>query len=217
VNYNREEPPKDAAGNPSPGSGIAEEKPIAVKGFRADVIVPHGTEVVAAEFITPEPGYRVGLVLDHEDKVQKLVLNNKDKYPNALVMEVEHADIEHELVIKGYLDGDESEKLRTFHIFPNAVLVEDGIESLIAPYDRQFASKTVGQRAMAIFAGPMMNFILAFVIFLVIGLLQGIPSDDPRLGKLTDDGAAIGAARACGGAASASPGVRRLVSRNLDA
>lgn len=94
-------------------------------------------------------------------------------------------------MIKGYLDGDESEKLRTFHILPNAVLVEDGIESLIAPYDRQFASKTVGQRAMAIFAGPMMNFILAFVIFLVIGLLQGIPSDDPRLGKLTDDGAAI--------------------------
>ena len=67
--------------------------------------------------------------------------------------------------------------LRTFHILPNAVLVEDGIESLIAPYDRQFASKTVGQRAMAIFAGPMMNFILAFVIFLVIGLLQGIPSE----------------------------------------
>ena len=85
-------------------------------------------------------------------------------------------------------------KQKNFVLFislPNAVLVEDGIESLIAPYDRQFASKTVGQRAMAIFAGPMMNFILAFVIFLVIGLLQGIPSDDPRLGKLTDDGAAI--------------------------
>ena len=61
-------------------------------------------------------------------KLQKLVLNNKDKYPNALVMEVEHADIEHELVIKGYLDGDEEEELRTFHILPNAVLVEDGIE-----------------------------------------------------------------------------------------
>ena len=65
------------------------------------------------------------------------------------------------------------------------------LKSQIAPYDRQFASKTVGQRAMTIFAGPMMNFVLAFVIFLIIGLLQGIPSDDPRLGKLTDDGAAI--------------------------
>src|SRR6185436_13896018 len=35
VNYNREEPSKDAAGNPSPGSGIAEEKPISVKEISA--------------------------------------------------------------------------------------------------------------------------------------------------------------------------------------
>lgn len=54
VNYNREEPPKDAAGNPSPGSGIAEEKPIAVKEISADVIIPGGSEVVGIEFITPE-------------------------------------------------------------------------------------------------------------------------------------------------------------------
>jgi hypothetical protein len=54
VNYNREEPPKDAAGNPSPGNGIAEEKPVAVKGFVADVNVPKGTEVASVEFITPE-------------------------------------------------------------------------------------------------------------------------------------------------------------------
>ena len=37
--------------------------------------------------------------------------------------------------------------------------------------------KQLGQRAMTIFAGPMMNFVLAFVIFLVIGLFQGIPSE----------------------------------------
>ncbi|MBC7856029.1 MAG: hypothetical protein IAF94_21580 [Pirellulaceae bacterium] len=54
VNYNREEPPKDAAGNPSPGSGIIEEKPIAVKRLAADVQLPAGAEVVAVEFISPE-------------------------------------------------------------------------------------------------------------------------------------------------------------------
>ena len=54
VNYNREEPPKDAAGNPSPGSGIAEEKPIAVKEISADVLIPSGSEVLGIEFITPE-------------------------------------------------------------------------------------------------------------------------------------------------------------------
>jgi hypothetical protein len=54
VNYNREEPPKDAAGNPGPGSGIAEEKPLAVKEISANVIIPSGSEVVGVVFITPE-------------------------------------------------------------------------------------------------------------------------------------------------------------------
>ena len=44
---------------------------------------------------------------------------------------------------------------------------------------------------MAIFAGPMMNFVLAFVVFIIIALIQGVPSDEPILGKLTNDGVAI--------------------------
>ncbi|MGI8977698.1 MAG: hypothetical protein ACR2FY_00585 [Pirellulaceae bacterium] len=64
VNYNREEPPKDAAGNPSPGSGIAEEKPIAVKSIAADVIVPKGEEIASVEFITPERPDAQVLVFD---------------------------------------------------------------------------------------------------------------------------------------------------------
>ena len=79
------------------------------------------------------------------------------------------------------------------NILPDAVLVEDGVETQIAPYNRQFASKTLGQRTMAIFAGPMMNFVLAFFIFIIIALIQGIPSNEPMLGKLTEDGAAISA------------------------
>ena len=86
---------------------------------------------------------------------------------------------------------EKEEGLRTLTVMPNAVLVEDGNETQIAPYDRQFASKTLGQRAMAIFAGPMMNFVLAFVVFIIIALWQGVPSDEPKLGKLTDDGAAV--------------------------
>ncbi|WP_071395305.1 RIP metalloprotease RseP [Bacillus tuaregi] len=145
------------------------------------------------EVIEIKPGYRVGLILDHDEKVQKIILNNKDKFPNAIVMEVEYADIEHDLFIKGFLEGDDDEVMKRFEILPNAVIVEDGTESQIAPYNRQFASKTLGQRTMAIFAGPMMNFVLAFFIFILIALLQGIPANDPMLGKLTEDGAALSA------------------------
>ncbi|MGD6897574.1 RIP metalloprotease RseP [Bacillus infantis] len=142
------------------------------------------------EMVEIKPGYRVGLILDNDERVSKIILNNKDKYPDARPIEVEYADIEHDLVIRGYAEGEEEERLVSYPINKDALLVEDGVETLIAPYDRQFASKTLGQRTMAIFAGPMMNFILAFVVFVLIGLLQGMPTNEPELGRLTPDGAA---------------------------
>lgn len=141
------------------------------------------------EMIEIKPGHRIGLLFDKEDKVKKIILNNKEKYPNCRIVEVEHADIERDLLIKGFPE-DEEDSLITFLINPKAVIVENGIESQIAPIDRQFGSKTLAQRAMAIFAGPMMNFVLAFVVFIIIALLQGVQTNDPKLGEITPDGAA---------------------------
>lgn len=143
------------------------------------------------EMFDLKPGYRVGLLLNEDKEVSKIILNNKDKFPNIRVVEVEHADLEHELVIKGYEEGADEEQLQTFPVHRKAKIVENGNETLIAPYDRQFASKTLWQRTMTIFAGPMMNFVLAFIAFLIIAFIQGIPTDEPRLGKLTPDGAAL--------------------------
>ncbi|WP_210363853.1 RIP metalloprotease RseP [Bacillus sp. REN3] len=143
------------------------------------------------EMIEIKPGHRVGLLFDDQEKVSKIILNNKDKYPDARILEVEKADIEHGLVIRGYEEGEENSGQSEFPISKTAVLVENGVETQIAPYDRQFGSKTLGQRTMAIFAGPMMNFLLAMVIFILLALLQGIPSNEAVLGKLTPDGSAL--------------------------
>lgn len=140
------------------------------------------------ETIELKPGFRVGLNINN-GQVDKIILNNKDKYPNARIVEVEKADLDHDLVINGYPE-DENEVLTSFKINPTAVIIEDGVETQIAPFNRQFGSKTLGQRTMAIFAGPMMNFILAFFIFLIIALFQGVPANEPILGNLTEDGAA---------------------------
>ena len=141
------------------------------------------------ETVEIKPGHRIGLLLDNQEKVTKIILNNKDKYPDARIVEVEKTDIERDLYIKGYVEGEE-ESLKTFQISNTAVFVEDGIETQIAPYDRQFASKKLGQRTMTIFAGPMMNFVLAFFVFMILAFLQGVPTLDPMLGKLTPEGAA---------------------------
>lgn len=143
-----------------------------------------------ADNVEIKPGFRVGLVLDETENVTKIILNNKDKYSDIRLVEVETIDLEHKLTLTGYEEGQE-DTLKTFFIDREAVLVENGVENQIAPYDRQFPSKSLGHRAMTIFAGPMMNFVLAFFIFLIIGLFQGVEIDEPRLGQLTEDGAAI--------------------------
>ncbi|MDR4886463.1 RIP metalloprotease RseP [Fredinandcohnia sp. QZ13] len=142
------------------------------------------------EMVEIKPGHNIGLLLNKDGKVDKIVLNNKDKYPDLKVIEVEEADLEHHLFITGYEDG-EDEVLKRFEVSETAFFVMDGQETQIAPYNRQFASKTLMQRTLAIAAGPAMNFVLAFIILIVIGLLQGTPVDKPILGKLTEDGAAL--------------------------
>ncbi|MFS0643466.1 RIP metalloprotease RseP [Siminovitchia sp. 179-K 8D1 HS] len=141
------------------------------------------------EMIEIKPGHRIALVFDNNELVEKIILQGRDRFPDARTIEVEMADLEHDLIIKGYEDG-EDETLKTFHLSRKTVIVEDQTETLIAPWDRQFASKKLGARAMTIFAGPMMNFVLAIVIFTLLGFIQGVQVNEPLIGKLLPDGTA---------------------------
>lgn len=138
------------------------------------------------EMIELKPGYHIGIEFNESKKINKIIVNHKDKHPNARVIEVERADLDHDLVIEGYEPEDEDNKL-TFEVDPKAYFVMDETETQIAPYDRQFASKSVGQRAAQLFAGPFMNFLLAIVIFILIGLIQGVPSDDAVIANVKTD------------------------------
>ncbi|WP_394187409.1 RIP metalloprotease RseP [Paenisporosarcina quisquiliarum] len=135
-----------------------------------------------------QPGFRVGLLLNRNEEVTKIVLNQNKLLPDMLFLEVERSDLEKGLWIEGY---DEEERLVRYTVSRNAVISENGKDTLIAPYDRQFGSKSIGKRAMAIFAGPLFNFILAFFIFLAIGLLQGVPTYEPVISGVQDNGPAI--------------------------
>jgi len=54
VNYNRTEPPRGGDGKPSAGGGLKDEKPIAVAGVKADVLLPAGLQVGRVEILVPE-------------------------------------------------------------------------------------------------------------------------------------------------------------------
>ncbi|GAD12194.1 zinc metalloprotease rasP [Geobacillus kaustophilus GBlys] len=139
------------------------------------------------ETIELKRGQVVGLLLDESGQVEKIVLNHKDDYPNIRVVEVEEADLERGMYVTGYTDGERFER---FTVKEPAFFVVDRQEIQIAPYHRQFAAKTLGQRTMTILAGPLANFLLSLVVFIIIGLLQGYPVDKPVIGELTPEGAA---------------------------
>ncbi|ASK63491.1 RIP metalloprotease RseP [Virgibacillus phasianinus] len=137
------------------------------------------------EIVELKPGHHIGLEFNDDGKVSKIIVNNKSKHPDARVIEVERADLDHDLVIEGF-EIDEEERLR-FDVDPKAFFIMDENETQIAPYDRQFASKSIGKRAMQLFAGPMMNFLLAIFIFFLLGLIQGVPTEEAMLGEIQAD------------------------------
>ncbi|ETP68773.1 RIP metalloprotease RseP [Planococcus glaciei] len=131
-----------------------------------------------------QAGHRIGVLLNKDGQATKIIMNQKAMYPDILLMEVEEADLEKELYIKGY---DEEDKFVRIEVARDAVVEENGRETILAPYDRQFDSKSLGHRFMTILAGPLFNFILAFFIFTAIGLMQGIPTNEPVITEVTED------------------------------
>ncbi len=121
------------------------------------------------EQTTIRPGYEIGLVFDNQQKVTEIIINNKSKHPEAHVVQVEKIDLIHELFIET-IDDETGETVR-YEVHEKAMLVQDEVAQINAPWHRQFGSKSLPKRAMAIFAGPLMNFILAFII--LIGLFWG--------------------------------------------
>lgn len=140
------------------------------------------------EVIEIKPGLQIGLTFLRNGKVKDLVINNKSKYDNLKVITVEKIDLEHQLIIQGY---DENDELHIFEVDPKAEYIFDEQRTQIAPFNRQFGSKTLLQRAIAIFAGPLMNFALAAVILMIFAFFQGLPLNKPIVGDVISDGAAF--------------------------
>lgn len=136
------------------------------------------------------PGMPLSLVLNDAGIVTKINPTKKIQLPNSIPVELITCDLEDKLFIKGYENGNESEE-KIYPVASDATIVEeDGIETQIAPKDVQFQSASLGRRMMTNFAGPMNNFILAFVLFTLIAFLQGgQPAPDPigTIGSVVQD------------------------------
>ena len=65
-----------------------------------------------------------------------------------------------------------------------------GLKHKLLLYDRQFGFKNIGTKNHGYFCWSNDEFCLAFVVFIIIAFLQGVPTNEPKLGEITPDGAA---------------------------
>ncbi len=105
------------------------------------------------------------------DYVSKIILDHTDeRYQENLKVKVDKVDLLGKDNAPLYIN-EYPVKRDAFYIFKKQ-------ELQIAPYDRGFEGKTKWQRFSSIFAGPLMNFILAFFVFVIVNLLVGFPNMD---------------------------------------
>lgn len=83
---------------------------------------------------------------------------------------------------------DDMGETHYYQVSEEAKYVFEKQETLqIAPYHRTFDSKKIWQRFLILFAGPFMNFVLAFFLYLIIAFATGVPNlDSNRIGEVLD-------------------------------
>lgn len=131
------------------------------------------------------PGTPLTLQLNQDDQVVTINASSKATLFQGIPMQLVASDLVDGLWVKGYVNGDESE-LKTYPVNHDAMVVEhNGTVVQIAPRDVQFRSASLPARMMTNFAGPMNNFILSLLVFIILGFtLTGVPTNSNQIGKV---------------------------------
>ncbi|WP_425442492.1 RIP metalloprotease RseP [Salinicoccus kekensis] len=131
------------------------------------------------------PGMRVQLKLNDLGEITHVLLDDKHNFNDIEEIEVVEADIRKTMTIRAVRTYDDVET--SYKIAHEAYFVQDSELERIAPASARFESKSVMARFWTLFAGPLMNFVLAFVLFTVLFYINGKPSDEPVVGVVAED------------------------------
>ena len=127
----------------------------------------------------------VGLRLDEKKWVKNIVLaQNKKADLYGKVVELNLYDDSRDL----FITIDNKYGLFKYFITKEMFYVFDkGDDQQIAPKSRSFEAKPKLERFLILFAGPMMNFILAVFVFFIALLIQGKPQKTNVIGRIDQD------------------------------
>lgn len=123
-----------------------------------------------------DPGTMVVVQLNDQGQVQRIDASGSQMPIEGIPVQVSSSDLVNELTISGFENGEE-EKPVTYSVNHDATIIEEnGTELLIAPLDTQFQEASVGKKLATNFAGPFMNILLGFVVFVIWSLVSTGPA-----------------------------------------
>ena len=133
-------------------------------------------------------GSPASLTIGSDGKVRRINLSDRQIDQTALPMNVTAYDLEDKLTITGLV----LDETKTYEVDHDATIVEeDGTELRIAPKDVQYQNASIWGRLITNFAGPMNNFILGVLVFIILafqvaGLKNGDAIEAINKDKVTD-------------------------------
>lgn len=114
-----------------------------------------------------KPGMTVILQTNEQNEVVRIDASGSDIPIEGLPLQITEVDLVDQLIIKGYENGEE-DKLVSYQVNHDATVIDQSnTELIIAPRDTQFQEANVWQKLATNIAGPLMNIILGFVVFLI--------------------------------------------------
>ncbi|HOI85896.1 MAG TPA: RIP metalloprotease RseP [Acholeplasmataceae bacterium] len=117
----------------------------------------------------------IGVKLNQSGQVTHIHLT--DQIPSDLIGVVSAYDLYGKDFDPLYIDLNIGGEIKRLPVLRDAIYrLSEKREMWITPSEKSFESKTLWQRFLVIFAGPLMNFILAFVLFLIIGFFAFKPN-----------------------------------------
>lgn len=132
------------------------------------------------ETVEIRPGQRMRILENGKGEITHFLLDDQS-FPNeGKEVVASSVDMERNLTLVASIGEREAE----FPIHPKAELVRQGEGFQIAPYDRQFGSKTKGQRFLTLAAGPLANFLLAVLLFILLAALTGVDTNEAAIGGI---------------------------------
>ncbi len=134
----------------------------------------------------------VGVNFDDDDKVSEIILDpNQDAQARGKCTDIDLiGKDQEELYITLDVDGEENQ----YTVNPNATYIfEKNSRLQIAPYERTIDAKPVWQRILIYLAGPLMNFILAIFIYLIVAFSTGVQNlSSNKIGGVSENYPAYG-------------------------